>query len=87
MRNNEEGIMATEVRIKTRVLPGGKIEISTPQLIPGQEATVVVTVEDAGLSAQSHVIDILKGLPGHQLFQNAGEVDAYIREERDAWEG
>ncbi|HZU66779.1 MAG TPA: hypothetical protein VFA09_05840 [Ktedonobacteraceae bacterium] len=35
--------MATELRVKTVVLPGGKIEISTPQLIPGQEATVIVT--------------------------------------------
>lgn len=60
--------MATEVRIKTVVLPGGKIEISTPQLVPGQRATVVVTVEDDESVGHRHVIDILRGLQGHQLF-------------------
>ena len=78
--------MATEVRVKTFVLPGGKIEISTPELIPGRRATVVVTIEDNEAVEQPHVIDILKTLPGHQLYQSAEEVNANIREEREAWE-
>ena len=78
--------MAIEVRVKTVVLPGGRIEISTPELIPGQQATVVVTVEDKKPDELRHVIDILTALPGHQLFHSAEEVDAYIREERDSWE-
>ena len=81
-----EGPMATEVRVKTVISPGGKIEISTPELIPGRLATVVVTIEDNEAVEQPHVIDILKTLPGHRLYQSAEEVDAYIREERDAWE-
>ena len=78
--------MATQVRVKTIVLPGGKIEISTPELIPGKHATVVVTIEDNEPDDQRHVIDILASLPGHQVFRNAKEVDAYMREERDSWE-
>lgn len=78
--------MATEVRVKTVVLPGGKIEISTPQLIPGQSATVVVTVEDNEVVGRRHVIDILRDLQGHRLFQNAAEVDAYMQREHDSWE-
>ncbi len=78
--------MATEVRLKTIVLPGGKIEISTPELIAGQHATVVVRVEDNEPVEQRHVIDILNTLPGHQLFQSVEEVDAYLCEERDSWE-
>jgi hypothetical protein len=81
-----EVAMATEVRVKTIVLPGGKIEISTPELIPGQHATVVVTIEDNEPAQQPHDIDILTALPGLQLFHNAEEVDAYIHEERDSWE-
>ncbi len=79
--------MAIEVRVKTKVLPGGKIEISAPELIAGQEATIVVTVEDTKPDEQphDHVIDVLKRLTGHQLFNSAEEVDAYIREERDSW--
>lgn len=78
--------MATEVRVKTIVLPGGKIEISTPELIAGQHATVVVMIEDNELVEQRHVIDILQALPGHRLFQSAEEVDAYMHEERNSWE-
>ncbi len=78
--------MAIEVRVKTIVLPGGRIEISTPELIPGQHATVVVTVEDNQSTEQRHVIDILAALPGYQLFQSSEEVDAYVREERASWE-
>ena len=78
--------MATEIRVKTTVLPGGRIEISTPELIAGQHATVVVTIEDNGQVGQHHVIDILTALPGHQLFQNAEEVDTYMHEERDSWD-
>lgn len=79
--------MAIEVRVKTKVLPGGKIEISAPELIAGQEATIVVTIEDAKPDEQhhDHVIDVLKRLSGHQLFDSAEEVDAHIREERDSW--
>ena len=78
--------MATEIRVKTTVLPGGRIEISTPELIAGQHATVVVTIEDNGQVGQHHVIDILAALSGHQLFQNAEEVDTYMHEERDSWD-
>ena len=76
--------MAIEVRVKTIVLPGGKIEISTPELIPGKHATVVVTIEDNESVQQPHVIDILTALPGYQLFHSAEEVDAYMHEERDS---
>jgi hypothetical protein len=78
--------MAIELRVETVVLPGGKIEISTPELIAGKRAAVVVTIEDSKPDEQRHVIDLLTSLPGHRLFQNAEEVDAYLREERDAWD-
>lgn len=77
--------MATEIRIKTVVLPGNKIEVSTPQLVPGQEATVVVLVDEPLLVAP-HVIDILRPLAGHRLFQHTDEVEHYLREEREAWD-
>jgi len=78
--------MAIELRVETVVLPGGKIEISTPELIAGKRATVVVTIEDSKPDEQRHVIDLLTSLPRHRLFQNAEEVDSYLREERDAWD-
>ena len=78
--------MATEVRVETIVLPGGKIEISTPELTPGKRATVVVMVEDNEPDDQRHVIDILSALPGDQIFHSVEEVDSYILKERGSWE-
>jgi hypothetical protein len=80
-------IMTIEIAIKTTVLPGGKIEISTPQLVAGQQATVIVRVEDE----QPEKLTITERLAranyhGGTLFKTAEEIDAYIREERDSWE-
>ena len=79
--------MTIEIAIKTTVLPGGRIEIIAPQLIAGQQATVVVKVE----SGQPEKLTIDEHLAranyhGGALFKTAEEVDAYIREERDSWE-
>lgn len=78
--------MATAVRVKTVVLPGGKIEVSAPELIPGQHATVFVVVEEDEPIEKRHALDILAELPGHLAFQTAEEVDRYIQEERASWE-
>jgi hypothetical protein len=79
--------MTIEIAIKTTVLPGGKIEISAPQLIAGQQATVIVKIEEE----QPEKLTITERLaranyPGGALFKTAEEVDVYIREERDSWE-
>jgi hypothetical protein len=79
--------MTIEIAIKTTVLPGGRIEISTPQLVAGQQAMVIVRVE----SEQPEKLTIDEHLAranyrGGALFKTAEEVDAYIREERDSWE-
>jgi hypothetical protein len=79
--------MTIEIAIKTTVLPGGKIEISAPQLVAGQQATVIVKVENE----QPEKLTITERLAranyhGGALFKTAEEVDAYIREERNSWE-
>lgn len=79
--------MANAVHIKTTILPGGKIEISAPELPSGKQADVFVVIEGKEPAKQRRALDILAEAPGHRLFQTAEEVDAYIREERDSWEG
>ena len=78
--------MAIEVRIKTVVLPGGKIEISDPELVVGEEVTVVVTSESKKPVEQRSILEMLESFPKHRIFKTGAEVDAYIREERDAWD-
>ncbi len=77
--------MATAVRLQTVVLPGGKIEVSAPELVPGQRATVFVVLEEEPAKKRP-ALDIIAGFKGHGVFKTAEEVDAYIREERDSWD-
>ncbi|HEY7975375.1 MAG TPA: hypothetical protein VID72_08545 [Ktedonobacterales bacterium] len=79
--------MGTILHITTTVQPDGSIEIHAPGLVPGQQVTVSIdTSDDDGVRTGPHVIDIITALPGHRVFNTADEVDAYIREERDAWD-
>ncbi len=71
--------------IETTVLPGGRIEISSPELIPGQKARVLVMIVSDKAPKRS-AIDILAEAKGYRLFKTAQEVETYIREERDSWE-
>ena len=40
-----------------------------------------------GPGKRRHALDILAEMPGHQAFQTAEDVDRYVREERESWEG
>jgi hypothetical protein len=79
--------MSIEILIETTVLPDGKIELSSPEFIPGRRVTVVVKIDEE----QSEKLTIDEHLAranykGGALFKTAEEVDAYIRVERDSWE-
>ena len=79
--------MPIEISIRTTILPGGKIELSSPEFVAGQQATVLVMIEDK----QPRKYTITEHLAranyrGGRLFKTAKEVDAYIREERSTWE-
>ena len=79
--------MGTILRITATVRPDGSIEIHAPGLVPGQQVSVSIdTGDDSSERTGPHVIDIITALPGHRIFKTAEEVDAYVREERDAWD-
>ena len=85
MERSGEETMGTVIHTRAVVGPDGTIEIRAPELTPGQEVEITVEVQ-APPEERRHVIDIIKDLPGHLVFQTAEEVDAYIREERDSWD-
>ncbi len=80
--------MTTELTLTTTVLPGGKIEIRSPELVPGERVTVIVKVEvpqeTEKLTIEEHLARA--NYKGGALFKTAEEVDEYIRNERDSWE-
>jgi hypothetical protein len=71
--------MTTALRIKTTVLSGGKIEIAAPELLPGAAVEVIILLEEPETDMRRSAVDILAETPGHRLFKNAEEVDAYVR--------
>ncbi len=74
------------LRVVTRVLPGGKIEFTNNQLPAGQEVDVVVLFPTENNAPRVSLLDVLADAPGGLVFRSAEEVDAHIKEERDAWE-
>ena len=64
------------------IQPGGVVRIESPDLPAGARARVVVIVEDPGSEPPP-----LASLAGRSksCFKSAAEVDAFMRQERDAW--
>ena len=75
--------MQKVLRLKTTVLPGGKIEIVDSELPVGEAVDVVV--KHPTKPAPRSAVDILDEAPGHLLFESAEDVDSYLREERASW--
>ena len=66
---------------KATVQPGGKVEIVSPELQPGQTVDVVISPAPSRSAWQ-----IISEGPGQRLFKTAKEVDDYIAEERASWD-
>ena len=72
-------------KLKTTVQPGGKIEISAPDLPTGQAVEVAIRLTEA-VSQRRSLLDILAECPGGVLFKTAEQVDRYIHQERTSWD-
>ncbi len=76
--------MQKALRLAATVLPGGRVEIASPELEAGQRVDVIV-VPSASVLRRS-AVDILAECPGQRLFNTAEEVDDYIKGERASWD-
>lgn len=92
--------MSAAIHREAVVGPDGRIEISAPELRPGQRVSITIEPEpvtnpeaqpEAGVKAHPPegkipMIDIIRQSSGQQLFKTADEVDEFIRRERDSWD-
>ncbi|GDX40297.1 hypothetical protein LBMAG21_05890 [Armatimonadota bacterium] len=78
--------MQSALRISTRVQLGGRVEITDSQLLVGQSVDVIVLLPIVEEKCRHSIMDVLTKVPGHLAFKTAEEADAYLREEREAWE-
>ena len=78
--------MAVTIQVRTKVLPGSRIEIRAAELTEGTDATVLVMVDESGAKPSVSLEENLQGYEGGQLFQTVREVDEFLNAERDAWD-
>lgn len=85
--------MSASIHREAVVGPEGKIEISAPELQPGQRVSITIEPEADAANATTYppegklpMIDLMDEAPGQQLFKTADEVDEYLRQERDSWD-
>jgi hypothetical protein len=78
-------MMQNVLQCKTRVLPGGKIEVTNQELPVGAEVDVIVIFPTSTPPSRS-AVDILVETPGHRLFKTTADVDDYLQKEREAWD-
>lgn len=76
--------MQKTLQIRTKVLPGGKIEIVDPTLPVGE--VVEVAISPAQTPSPRSAWQIISEGPGQRLFKTAKEVDDYLAEEKASWE-
>lgn len=76
--------MALDLRLKAQVLPGGRIEIQSPDLTEGQTVDVVVRSTEEPLNRSA--LEVLADAPGHRVFKTAEDVKAYLTEEKASWD-
>ncbi len=77
--------MVADLRVETKVLPGGKIEIVEPSLSTGESVEVIVLRQRALPLERRSVVDILAEAAGHRQFKTEADVADYLRDEHDAW--
>ena len=80
--------MPTTLRIETTVLPGNRVEVSSPELPEGAKVEVIVNVPQQGAPARRmSMIEFVKTLPpGPRAFDTWEEYEKFLQEEKDSWD-
>lgn len=79
-------MMQAALHLKTIVLPGGKIELVDHTLPSGESVDVIILLPTAPPTIRRSAVDVLAEAPGQRLFKTAADVEAYLRQEREAWD-
>ena len=71
--------MQTALRLTGTVQPGGRFEVSSPQLPVGKAVDVIVLFPREVEETRRSVVDVLAEALGHLAFKTAEEVEDYLR--------
>ncbi len=79
-------IPGAALHVKTRVLPGSRVELAAPGLPEGELVDVFVVTESRPTRAARSALEVIHSLQGHRSFASADQVDSYLDGERNAWD-
>ena len=78
--------MPSTLRVKTRVLPGHRIELTAPDLREGETVEVLLIVDRPAEGEAISMAALLATLPpGPRSAGSWEEIEQRLREERDSW--
>ena len=81
--------MQAALKLKTRVLPGRRIEVTAPELPENADVELIVILPE-GVEAPRQFKDVIEFLdsltPVQRTPEEWAEVEREFREERDSWE-
>jgi hypothetical protein len=79
--------MQTALRLEATVLPGHRLEVSSPELPEGAKVEVIVVLPDKPQPQFGSALEFLQSLPpGPRAFKTWEEYERHLKEEKDAWE-
>jgi hypothetical protein len=80
--------MQSAIHLKTKILPGRKIELELPQATEGEDVEVIVIMPSPKPSqSRPSVIDILDEIHRRRPHgRTTEEIDSSLQAERDAWD-
>jgi len=78
--------MDSAVHIKTKVLPGSKIEVTSSSLVEGEQVEVIVVFPTKPHKRRRHMLDILETTPPPRVFKTAEDADRHLEGQRESWD-
>lgn len=81
----EDTAMESAMHIRTKVLPGQKIEVTSSSLVEGEQVEVII-VFPAAHGHRRSVMDIVETTVPPQVLSSPEQADQYLEGERNSWD-
>jgi hypothetical protein len=79
--------MQTTLRMETTILPGHRLEISSPEFPEGATVEVTVVVREEPKPQRISMLEFLESLPpGPRSYPTWDEFEKAFQEERNSWD-
>lgn len=74
------------LHIKTKILPGHKIEVAMPALPIGESVDVIVITGEKKTSQRESILDVIEKIRRRHPHRSAEEIDTNLQEQRNSWD-